>query len=530
MWNKLIKRKSSVLEATAVLAVAYLVSQIFALLRDRTLAAHFGAGDITDAYFAAFKIPDLIFSLLILGALSSAFIPLFTEYLHKNGEDREEAWGLVNSLVNIGMVALAVVLLVAAVLAPMLVKVVAPGFGPEKQQMVISMMRVMLLSPLFFGISNLAGGILNSFKNYLAYAIAPILYNIGIIVGAIWLVPRFGYIGLAYGVVAGAFMHMAIQLPGVFAHGYRYRLHLNWRHPALKRMALLMVPRTMGLAVGQLNEVVNTVIASSLAIGSVAVLNWASALQSVPLSVFGISFAVAVFPVLAEKYTLNQLDEFKDNVVRVMRQIVFFIIPVMVLYWLLRAQIVRLVLGAGQFDWEATRFTISVLAFMTFGMIANNLIPLLARAFYALQDTRTPLITSVIAVVVNVATAMALIPRLHVVGLGAAFSLSLLVNMLLLLVALDRRLKGLPWRQTVGGVTKMVIAAGAMGGVGYLMLRVMHSIIDTHLFFGLLAQTLVTIVVGVLAYLVLVKWMKVPEVDMIVHPAKALWQKVRRQH
>jgi len=491
------------------------------------LAAHFGAGKITDAYFAAFKIPDLIFSLLILGALSSAFIPIFTEYLHKNGEDKAEAWKIVNSLINIGVVLLAAALLLAAVFAPMLAKVVAPGFDPERQAMVITMMRVMLLSPLFFGISNLAGGILNSFRNYLAYAIAPILYNVGIIIGAIWLVPRFGYIGLAYGVVAGAFMHMAIQLPGVFAHGYRYQWHLNWHHPALKRIAWLMAPRTLGLAVGQLNEVINTVLASGLGIGSVAVLNWAYALQSVPLSVFGIAFAVAVFPVLAEKYTLNRIDDFKDNLVRVLRQIVFFIIPTMVLYWLLRAQIVRLVLGAGQFDWEATRFTVSVLAFMTFGMIAANVIPLLARAFYALQDTKTPLITSAIALVVNVAVALWLIPRLHVVGLGAALSVSALVNMAVLLLVLNRKLEGLPWPAIWSAVIRMAFAAGVMGGVGYLMLRVMSWIVDTHRFWGLLVQAGVTVAVAALAYLVLAKFLRVPEVAMITDPVKTLWQKAR---
>jgi putative peptidoglycan lipid II flippase len=529
MIRKLFTRKSGILEATAVLAIAYLVSQVFALLRDRTLAAHFGAGDITDVYFAAFKIPDLIFSLLILGTLSSAFIPIFTQYLNKDGEDREEAWGVVNSLVNIGIVILAVVLLGAAVAAPMLVKIVAPGFGPEKQQMVISMMRVMLLSPLFFGISNLAGGILNSFKNYLAYAVAPILYNCGIIIGAVWLVPKFGYVGLAYGVVLGAFLHMLIQLPGVFAHGYRYQWHFNWHHPALKRMALLMIPRTMGLAVGQLNEVVNTVIASGLGVGSVAVLNWAYGLYSVPLSVFGISFAIAVFPVLAEKYNLNQLDDFKDNVVRVGRQIIFFIIPTMVLYWLLRAQIVRIVLGAGQFNWENTRFTISVLAFMTFGMIATCLIPLLARAFYALQDTRTPLIVSAVSLVVNVVTALMLIPYLHVVGLAAALSVSSLINLAMLLVVLNKRLAGFPWGAIFGVMVKMIAGAGAMGGVGYLMLQVMNLIVNTHTFFGLLSQTLVTVVVATLAYLVMTKFLRVEEVAMITSPAKTLWQKVVRK-
>ncbi|MFA5010030.1 MAG: murein biosynthesis integral membrane protein MurJ [Patescibacteria group bacterium] len=529
MFKKLVTHTSSILEATAVLAVASLVSRIFGLVRDRTLAAHFGAGDVMDAYFAAFKIPDFVFNLLILGALSSAFIPIFTEYLHRNGEDKEEAWGVVNSLINIGIVILAVVLLLAAIFAPMLAGIIAPGFDAEKQDLVIMLMRVMLLSPLFFGISNLAGGILNSFKNYLAYAVAPILYNLGIIVGVIWLVPQFGTIGLAYGVVLGAFLHMMIQLPGVFAYGFRYRLHLNWHHPALKKMAWLMLPRTLGIAVVQLNVVINTIIASTLAVGSVSVLNWADNLQSLPIGIFGVSFAVAVFPVLAEKYTLQKVDEFKSDFVKVFKQILFFIIPTMVLYWLLRAQIVRLVLGAGQFGWEETRFTISVLAFMTFGMIAQATIPLLARCFYALQDTKTPLITSLVALAVNVAMAFVLIPKLQVVGLGAALAISGLMNMILLLAVLNRKLGDLPWQQILNTVSKISAGAVIMGGVGYLMLRVMNLIIDTHTFWGLLAQTSVTIVVGVLAYLVIVKRLKVAEVAMVVHPVKTLWQRIRQR-
>ena len=518
MFKKLVTRKSSIWEATVVLAVASLVSRLFGLIRDRTLAAHFGAGDVLDAYFAAFKIPDLVFNLLILGALSSAFIPVFTEYIQKNGGDKKEAWGLVNSLINFGVIILTGVLLLAAVLAPVLVGIVAPGFDAEKQMMVINLMRVMLLAPLFFGLSNLAGGILNSFKNFLAYALAPIVYNLGIIVGVVYLVPLYGYIGLAYGVVLGAFMHMIIQLPGVFAFGYRYRLHIDLRHPAMKKIALLMLPRTLGIAISQINIVINTIIASTLAVGSVAVFNLADNLQSLPISIFGISFAVAVFPTLAEKYSLQKLSEFKNDFVQIFRQIIFLMIPTMVLYWLLRAQIVRLVLGAGEFGWEDTRFTVSVLAFFTFGMIAYALIPLLARSFYALQDTKTPLITGVIALVVNVSAALILIQYLNVVGLAAALSIAGLLNMVLLIVFLNKRLKGLPWKQISLMAAKVCISAVLMGGVGYVMLRVANLIVTTHTFWGLLTQTFITAVTAIFAYLALATIFKIPEVKVILKP------------
>jgi putative peptidoglycan lipid II flippase len=517
MIHKFITRRSSIFEATLVLAVASLVSRLFGLIRDRTLAAHFGAGNVLDSYYAAFKIPDFIFNLLILGALSSAFIPIFIEYLKKEG--KEEAWSLVNSLMNFGIVVMTGILLLIAIFAPYLAKFVAPGFEPDKQMIVANLMRVMLLSPFFFGISNLAGGILNSFKSFIVYAIAPILYNLGIILGVIYLVPRFGYMGLAYGVVLGAFLHMLIQIPSVFALGYRYRMHINLRHPALRRIAVLMIPRTMGIAAQQVSVLLNTVIASTLAVGSVAVLNLADNLQSLPISIFGISFAVAVFPTLSEKYTLQKIGEFKDDFTKTLRQILYLIIPMMMLYWLLRAQIVRLAFGAGQFSWEDTRFTISTLAFFTFGMAAQAVIPLLARSFYALQDTRTPFLASVLTLIVDVVAALFLIHYLNVVGLALAVSIAAVINALALFFILRRRLGGLNLKPLLTMASKVIVSALAMGAMGYGALQAMSWIVNTHTFVGLLAQAAVAAVIAGLTYLAVTRRLGLPEVKMVLRPS-----------
>lgn len=519
MIKKLLTRTSSIREAAVVLAVASLLSRVVGVLRDNVIASRF-AGDISDAYLAAFTIPDFVFNLLILGALSSAFIPIFTEYLRKNGEDKEEAWGLVNSLVNLGVVLVAIVLLLGIVFAPSLVNLVASGFSTEKQEMVVNMMRVMFLSPLFFGLSNLAGGILNSFKNFLAYSLAPILYNGGIILGAVYLVPHVGYIGLAYGVVGGALLHMLIQVPGVFSLGYKYKMKIDWHHPALKRMAVLMTPRTLGIAIAQVNVIINTGLASRLGEGAVSVFKWADNLQSLPIGIFGVSLAVAVFPTLAERYSLKQIGEFRSDVVQVMRQIIFFVVPTMVLFWLLRAQIVRLVLGYGEFGWDYTRFTVSALAFFTFGMLAQSLIQLLARSFYALQDTKTPLVVSLISLVVNVVSATILVNYLDVVGLAAAISISATLNAGILIGLLSRKLQGLPWWELGGVLVRVGFASGLAGGVGYVMLRIVESIVHTNTVWGLLMQTLATGVVAVCVYLAISRVLKLPEVDIVVRPRK----------
>ena len=509
--------QSGVREAAAVLAVASLVSRLFGVVRDSVIASRY-AGDVSDAYIAAFVIPDFIYNLLILGALSSAFIPVFTEYLQKNGNSKDEAWGIVNSLLNIGVVILAIVLLAGVMFAPSLVGLVAPGFAPEKQAMVVNMMRIMFLSPLFFGLSNLAGGVLNSFKNFLAYSIAPIFYNLGIIIGAIYLVPQFGYIGLAYGVVGGAVMHMLIQLPGVFGLGYKYRMKIHWDHPALRRMAGLMIPRTLGVAVAQVNVVINVAIASHLDKAAVSVFKWADNLQSLPIGIFGVSFAVAVFPTLAEKYTLKHLDDFRADVVQVIRQLIFFVVPTMMIYWLLRAQIVRLVLGYGAFNWDYTRFTTSALAFFTFGMLAQCLIQLLARSFYALQDTKTPLVVSLMTLGVNVILALVLVQYFGIVGLAGAVSMAAIMNAGVLMGLLSGRIGAFPWPSLVSLFAKVSLAGIAMMGVGYGLLRAMDLIVDTHTFWGLLAQTAVTALVAGLAFLAAARLVGIAEVELILRP------------
>ncbi|MEA1909757.1 MAG: murein biosynthesis integral membrane protein MurJ [Patescibacteria group bacterium] len=524
MIQKLIHRRSSVWEATVVLAVASLVSRIFGLVRDRSLAAHFGAGDVLDSYFAAFKIPDFIFNLLLLGALSSAFIPLFTEYMQRNGKG--EAWSFVNTLINIGVAVLAVILLTIAIFAPQLAHLIAPGFEPDKLDMTVNLMRIMLLSPLFFGISNLAGGILNSFKNFVVYAIAPILYNLGIIIGIWWLVPMFGYIGLAYGVVLGAFMHMLIQIPSVFALGYKYKMHIDWKHPALKKMAWLMTPRIFGVAAQQLSLLANTIIASTLAIGSITVLNLGQNLYSLPVGLFGVSLAIAVFPTLTEKYTLQKIDEFRDDVMASLKRVLFFIIPTMILYWLLRAQIVRLILGSGQFGWEDTRFTVSVLAFLVFGMWAQSIIPLLARSFYALQDTKTPFITSLITLATNVGLALWLIQYYQVVGLAMAISVSAIVNALILFIFLYKKLGGFPLRELGDLIIKSSVGAMTMGLFGYGTLQLMNLIIDTHTFLGLFMQSFVAIVVAAAIYLILASRFNLREVNLVLKPLSRIWKRL----
>jgi len=376
----------------------------------------------------------------------------------------------------------------------------------------------MLLSPLIFGLSNLAGGILNSYRNFFVYSLAPILYNLGIIAGVIFIVPLVGPLGLAYGVVLGALLHLLIQIPSVFLSGYRYRPSFNLRHPALKRLGVLMLPRTLGLATGQLSLLANTIIASTLAMGSIAVLNLADNIYSLPVSLFGISLAVAAFPTLSDQAARGSWTDFRDTLRRLFRQVLFLIIPTMLFYWIFRAQIIRLILGAGLFGWEDTRFTVSVLAFLTFGMVAHATIPLLARAFYARKDTATPFLIGLVALAINILAALILISFLKVVGLALAISLAALSNLAGLILILQRRIHWLKWGEASILIAKLILSSLAAAASGYLMLRIADLIVDTHTVLGLFLQTAFSGLVFLFIYLTATQLFRVPEVNLIRRP------------
>ncbi|PIS40711.1 MAG: murein biosynthesis integral membrane protein MurJ, partial [Candidatus Kerfeldbacteria bacterium CG08_land_8_20_14_0_20_43_14] len=249
LWTKL---STTILGGAIVIGFTGVASRVLGLVRDRMLASTFGGGGNLDPYFAAFKLPDFVFNVLVLGALSSSFIPVFVSYLKRAEKDpnlKDEAWCVANSILNLLLIVLIALGVIFFIFANSLVSLIAPGFSGEKLQTTIHLSRIMLVAIIFFGASNIVSAILNSFKRFFAFALAPVLYNIGIIAGIIFFVPKWGIIGLAYGVVVGAFAHLAIQIPSVFKLGFRYMRILNWRHKGVREVGRLMLPRTFGLAV-----------------------------------------------------------------------------------------------------------------------------------------------------------------------------------------------------------------------------------------------------------------------------------------
>lgn len=482
-----------------MIAVFSIVSKLLGFLRDRLLASYFGAGDLLDSYYAAFRLPDLIFNTLVLGALASAFIPVFTKLWP---QEKERALKLASTVLNYLVIILIFSGLIIFIFAPAIVKIITPGFSGDKLELTVSLTRIMLLSIIFFGVSNVIGGILNSFKRFFSFSLAPVFYNLGIIFGIAVLYKVWGTSGLAWGVVLGSLLHLLVQLPEVFKTGWRYQLTFKITSE-VKKVFKLMLPRTIGLAGNQFNQLIITMIASTLTAGSIAIYNLANNLQSFPSSVFGVSLAIAAFPVFSEALGNGNQEFFKSVFSFHFRRILFLVIPLSMFILLLRAQIVRVILGAGNFDWADTYYTAQTLGWFIISLFAQSLIPLLARSFYALEDTKTPVIVSLTTIGLNVVGSYFLGRKFGVEGLALAFSIASILNMMALMMILRLRLGYLDDKKIVWSTFKISINSLIAGAGVYFMLRVMADLVNMRTFTGILVQGLVAGFTGLIIYFII---------------------------
>ena len=507
----------SIISAAFVITIFGLASRLLGLVRDRFLASTFGAGDTLDVYYAAFRIPDLVYNLIILGALSAAFIPVFTSLI--STEKKEEAWEMANGILNLAIFFIVILSLALAIFAPFIMHIITPGFPEDKMAEVVKFSRIMFLSPLLLGISGIFGGILTSFKRFLIYSLAPILYNIGIIVGILVFTKFLGPIGLAWGVVFGAALHMLTQYPAAKRLGFKGSLDFfrSFRNLHIKKVFHLMIPRTLGIAVNQFNLLIITIFASLLSAGSLAIFNFAQNLQSVPVGIIGSSFAIAVFPTLAALIAQNKKEEFVENFSHTFRQIIFFVIPISVFILILRAQIVRVLLGAGKFDWEDTVLTYQCLGIFVISLFAQSLTPLLARSFYAMHNTKTPFYIALITEAINIGIIVFFwkyftqdgqiinifgwrIEFFRIFGLAVAFTVSGIIQMILLLFILRAKFENLDDKKIIQTVYKVclisIISAFGIQASKYAM----GSYIDIDTFFGIFSQLIVSVVIGIIIF------------------------------
>jgi putative peptidoglycan lipid II flippase len=552
MFNKIFDSQTKTVTFAAILlAVSALASKLLALIRDRLLAGTFGAGSELDIYFAAFRIPDFVYGILIMGGLSAVFLPVFSEYFKK---DPSQGWVLTNNILNCFLVLLIFICGILAVFTPFLIKFIVPGFSPENKILAISLTRIMFLSPILLGISSLFSGILHYFNRFLVYSLAPILYNIGIILGILFFVPVFGLQGLAYGVILGAAFHWLVQIPAAKSSGYRYQPTFNFKFPGLAKIFKLMVPRTIGAAAYHINLIIITAIASTLAAGSIAIFNFSNNLQYLPIGLIGTSFTLAAFPLLSKNWASGLKEKFSKNFSSVFRQILFLIIPVSILMFLLRAQIVRLVLGTGKFSWVDTRLTAASLGIFCFGIFAFALIPFIARTFYSFQDTKTPVKIGIVSIAVNIILCLLFIwllapaqnfgaganffqvflinnlklqgiENIQVIGLPLAMSISGLFQFFFLLIFLRKKIGDIKLKEICQSFKKIIIAAILMGVFAYLSLQITANFVNMQTFWGVLTQMVLAGIIGISVYILITSLLKSPEIKTLKYSVSRQFRK-----
>ncbi len=520
--------------ATGILAISSIISGLLGILTDRLLASHFGAGLETSIFFAAFKIPDFVYNILISGGILVAFLPIFAEYFSEN---KEKAWQMTNYVLNIFSFLLISISFLLFILAPWLMKFITPGFTQEGKSMAIILTRILLIQPIFLGLSNIFSGVLQYFNRFLIYSLAPIFYNLGIIFGILFLVPYFGIFGAGLGVILGAFFHLAIQIPSSIKCGFRYKFLFNFKYPAIKRIFVLMIPRIFALSINQINIIVITAIASTITTGSIAIFNFSSALQGFPITILGISLATAAFPTFSRLWVNGQKREFIEKLSLIVRQVFFLIIPASILIFLFRAQIVRLILGTGRFGWDDTRLTAASLGLFTLSIFASTLIPILIRAFFSFQDAKTPTVVALISAGVSIGFGFLLkfvlsfpnffsnfaedilrlrgIENIAVIGLPLAISIAGILQFILLSFFLYKKIGDFGVKEILNSLNKILIASILMTGSAYFLLKILADFVNMQTFLGIFFQTVVAGLVGILVYSLTAFYLKSPELESL---------------
>jgi len=515
--NSILNEKpvQTITAAAFIIAAAGVASRVLGLFRDRILASQFGAGDTLDVYYAAFRIPDFLYAIIIAGALSSAFIPVFTGLISK--EKKKEAWELASALLNVQAVVLGILSIFIAIFAPYITKLLTPGFSQEKLESITMFTRVFMLSPILWSMGAIFSGVLTSFKKFLLASISSIFYNVGIIIGALFFVKSMGPIGLAWGVILGVVLNAVIQYPPVRMSGFRFRLtFMNClKNSDVKKVFYLMVPRALALGASQVNLLIMTILASTLVSGSLSVFNFANNIQIAPFGIFALSFSIAAFPVLSEAAARSDHKAFVKHFSDTFRKILFFIIPFSVFMIILRAQIVRVFLGSGKFDWNDTVMTFNTMGILVASLAFQSVVPLLTRAFYALQNTKTPFIIAIISEVINLVLALILIKTYAVLGLAIAFSIASVVNALLLYVVLKKHFHGLDERHSLNSLLKIILAAFGAALVIQWSKDIVSFFMDIDTFFGIFTQLAVSGILGSTVFVYLSVILKIEEAYQI---------------
>lgn len=508
--------RKSLARSAIIVGLAFVLSRILGLVREMILAHQFGTTNTMDAYVSAFRIPDLLFLVVIAGSFGAAFIPVFGEYIGKG--DQERAWRLASAVLTwAGIVVLALSLIIFVFAHP-LMSIVAPGMDRETTSLAVDLMRILLLSPIFLGTGIAFKGILEAQHEFTWPAFAPLIYNIAIIVGAVWFAPTYGIHAVAWAVIIGAIGHMAIQLPSVLRSGLVFRPTLNRQVDGLAEVGRLLGPRIIGLAAFQVNFIAINAFASTLADERISALNYAWQLLMLPHGVLALSISTVIFPTLAELYSTGDDAGFRATLDRTLRPLLFLSIPASAGLFLVREPIARLIYESGSFDERSTDLVAAPLAWFAAGLVGYALTEILTRVFYATRDTRTPVITGVLTVIANLLLCALLIGSLGHAGLALALSVTTGAEAVILWLFLRQRAGGVVGRDFVPWLTKVVLATAGMGALIWLTVGMVNDVqTDNHIaLVWRVAFFLYALGMYLLAFIVLALILRIPELEAMI--------------
>ena len=543
MVNRIItflnKEFHGVNEAALLLGGFAFLSQLLGLIRDRTLAHIVGAGPILDVYYAAFRIPDFLYISIASLASVTVLMPFLVDKISSEDNANDKARAFMNNIFSAFMVFMVIASILIVIFIPYIVHLIAPGFSDAQIHLLITTTRIMLISPIFIGLSNLIGTITQLFRNFLVFSLSPIFYNFGILFGIIFLYPKFGVYGLSIGVIAGAIMHFLIQVPVVLKHKFfpKFTFNINWRE--IWKVVKLSAPRTLALSANSLAFIFLIAMASTLKEGSISLFTFAYNLQSVPVGIIGISYSVAAFPILVKSFSMKDMDNFVRQIILAARQIIFWSLPVITLLVVLRAQIVRVILGSNTFTWFDTRLTAASVALFVVSLASQGLVLLFVRGYYAAGNTKKPLFINVSSSIMVIIFAQIIIfifrhypdllsklevilrvkdvPGTIMLALPIAYAMGSLLNFFLIWILFKKDFLHNKKINLSGTFIESTISAIVMGLIAYISLGFFSNIFNLDTGKGIFLQGFISGILGITSGVLVLILFKNKEFFDIVH-------------
>lgn len=520
--------QQTILSAAFIMGGIYLLSAFLGFIRNRVLSTYFGDSNELGLYFAADDVPSLIFTLIVSGSISSAFVPVFIKYFKKS---KNEAWEIASDVMNISFIGILIFTIIMFLNSEFIAREIIGNTSrltdPE-YKLLSQLMSILMLAQLGFLFSSYFTSILQSFHRFVIPALAPVFMNLGMILFVILFTGKLGIYAPAWGTVLGAFIHMAVQLPYVLSLGYKYIPRLSVKHKGVREIYKLITPRLIGQAGQRFLIPLNTNLALFISAPSNVMLTFADDLQSLPVRIFGMSIGQAALPILANTIKEDDISEFKSLLIKTIQQVVFLLAPISILFFILRVPLIRLSVGSSKYSWEATVMSAYSLGFFCISLVFQALVILLSKAFYALCDTKTPLKVGIVSVMINAFFAVFFVRYMGfgVWSLALAYAVGCIFNSVSLLYLISKKVKGIDWTNFYKSINKIILASYVMGIALYLPMKALDKFIfDTTRTLNLIMLTLTVSVMGGIAYILVSYLLKIQELEMI----SSVWLKVLKK-